>query len=215
MKFKEIEHIENLAASEGTNLISNFKLEMISEYLEKEERKSKAKDNPFVFFYEDVMSSSLDFNFQKVLGAIIFKNASDDAKTCLATCTEFYKLSSWAVSGWLQNALKFTDNIVLHYIQDCCKEIPKSYSNAGIEKSRYIHLSEKDGDKYRDIAVAGSELKDLYDLRNNLEHRTIIYPNGTQELISPKLNSVRQVVVKLFPDALMRILKTYKRMYPS
>ena len=131
--------------------------------------------------------------------------------SCLNTCTEFYKLSTWAVSGWLQNALKFTDNIVLHYIQDCCKEIPMSYQNAGVEKSRYIQLSEKDGD----ISTAGAVLKDLYELRNKLEHRTIIHPDGTQELISPKRNKVRQVVVKLYPDALMRILKTYKLKYPN
>jgi hypothetical protein len=107
--------------------------------------------------------------------------------------------------------LKFTDHIVLHYIQEYCKEIPKSYFNAGVEKSRYIQLSEKDGD----ISTAGAELKDLYELRNNLEHRTIIYPDGKQELISPKRSKVRQVVVKLYPDALKRILRTYKSVYPS
>lgn len=211
MNFREIENIENIAASAETAASSSFQLEMLEDYLEKEKKKSGAKENPFVFFYEDVISSPLSFNFQTVLGVENYKNASDDALSCLNTCTEFYKLSSWAVSGWLQNALKFTDNIVLHYIQDCCKEIPKSYPNAGVEKSRYIQLSEKDGD----ISTAGAELKDLYELRNKLEHRTITHPDGTQELISPKRNKVRQVVVKLYPDALMRILKTYKLKYPN
>jgi hypothetical protein len=211
MNFREIENIENKAASIDTSAISSFHLVMIAEYLEKEKKKLLAKENPFVFFYEDVISSAISFNFQTTLGAGYYKNASDDALSCLNTCTEFYKLSSWAVSGWLQNALKFTDNIVLHYIQDCCQEVPKSYPNAGLEKSRYIQLSEKEGE----ISIAGAELKDLYELRNKLEHRTITHPDGTQELISPKRNKVRQVVVKLYPDALRRILRTYKSTYPQ
>lgn len=210
MNFREIENIENAVASTETAASSSYQLEMLSEYLEKEKRKSGAKENPFVYFYEDVISSAISFNFKTAIGDFFYKNASDDALSCLNTCNEFHKLSSWAISGWLQNALKFTDHIVLHYIQDFCKEIPKSYPNAGVEKSRYIQLSEKDGD----ISTAGAELKDLYELRNNLEHRTKIYPDGKQELISPKRNKIRYVVVKLYPDALSRILKTYKSAFP-
>ena len=209
MNFKEIENIENQAASTETT-VSGYQLDMLTEFLEKEKKKAEAKKNPFVYFYEDVISNSLSFNFQSTLGEIKYKSASDDALNCLNICNEFYKLSSWSVSGWLQNALKFADNIVLHYIQDCCKEIPKSYPNAGVEKSRYIQLSEKDGD----ISVAGAELKDLYELRNDLEHRTKVHSDGRQELIPPKRNKVRHVVVKLYPDALKRILKTYKATYP-
>ncbi|MBS1649977.1 MAG: hypothetical protein JSR09_09765 [Bacteroidetes bacterium] len=211
MNFKEIENIENQVASTETAASSSYQMQMLSEYLEKEKRKSGAKENPFVYFYEDVISNSLSFNFQSALGEPIYKNASDDALSCLNICNEFYKLSSWSVNGWLQNALKFADNIVLHYIQDCCKEIPKSYPMIGVEKARYVHLSEKEGD----ISTAGAELKDLYDLRNDLEHRTKIHADGKQELIPPKRNKVRHVVVKLYPDALRRILKAYKTTYPE
>ena len=211
MNFREIENIENAFASTETATSSSYQLEMLSEYLEKDKRTSGAKENPFMYFYEDVISSSLTFNFKTAIGDSNYKNASDDALACLNTCNEFRKLSSWAISGWLQNALKFTDHIVLHYIQEYCKEIPKSYFNAGVEKSRYIQLSEKDGD----ISTAGAELKDLYELRNNLEHRTIIYPDGKQELISPKRNKVRYVVVKIYPAALIRILKAYLIAYPN
>jgi hypothetical protein len=211
MNFKEIENIENQVASTETTEISSYQKQMLSEFLEKEQRKSTAKDNPFVYFYEDVISNSLSFNFQTALGETIYKHASDDALSCLNICTEFYKLSSWSVNGWLQNALKFADNIVLHYIQDCCKEIPKSYPMTGVEKARYVHLSEKDGD----ISTAGAELKDLYDLRNDLEHRTKIHADGKQELIPPKRNKVRHVVVKLYPDALRKILKEYKSQIPT
>lgn len=208
MNFREIENIENSAASTETAASSSFQLQMVAEYLEKEKRKSEAKENPFIYFYEDVISCSLAFNFQTILGMPYFKNASDDALSCLNICDDFCKLSSWSVNGWLQNALKFVDNIVLHYLQESLKEIPKTYSNAGIEKARYIHLSEKAGD----VSTAGYELKDLYDLRNNFEHRTIIYPDGRQELVTPKRNKVRQTVVKLYPDVLKRILKTYKEL---
>lgn len=205
MNFREIENIENLASSTETKT-SGFHQEIIANYLEKEKRKSGAKENPFVYFYEDVIANSLAYNFQTALGVTYYKNASDDALSCLNICDDFYKLSSWSVNGWLQNALKFIDNIVLHYIQDMLKETPKTYPNAGVEKARYIHLSEKTGD----ISTAGYELKDLYDLRNDLEHRTIIHTDGRQELVPPKRNKVRQTVVKLYPDVLQRILRTYK-----
>jgi len=211
MNFREIENIENTVASTETAASSSFQLEMLSEYLEKEKRKSTAKENPFVYFFEDIISSSLSFNFKTAIGDSNYKNASDDALSCLNTCNEFRKISSWAISGWLQNALKFTDNIVLHYIQEFCKEIPKSYPNTGVEKSRYIQLSEKDGD----ISTAGAELRDLYELRNKLEHRTKVHPDGRQELIPPQRNKVRYVVVKLYPDALSRILKAYLIAYPN
>lgn len=211
MNFKEIENIENKVTSTETAASNSYQMQMLSEFLEKEKRKSGAKENPFVYFYEDVISNSLSFNFQSALGEPTYKNASDDALSCLNICNEFYKLSSWSVNGWLQNALKFADNIVLHYIQDCCKEIPKSYRMTGVEKARYVHLSEKEGD----ISTAGAKLKDLYDLRNCLEHRTKIHADGKQELIPPKRNKVRHVVVKLYPDALKRILKEYKTIFPT
>lgn len=205
MNFREIENIENLAASKETTT-SGFHQEIIADYLDKVKRKSEAKENPFVYFYEDVIANSLAYNFQTVLGTPYYKNASDDALSCINICDDFYRLSSWSVNGWLQNALKFIDNIVLHYIQNKLKEIPKKYDGFGIEKSRYVQLSEKTGD----ISTAGHELKDLYDLRNDLEHRTIIHADGRQELVPPKRNKVRQIVVKLYPDVLNRILKTYK-----
>jgi hypothetical protein len=205
MNFREIENIENLALSSET-ITSGFHQEIIADYLEKEKRKSVSKENPFFYFYEDVIANSLTYNFQMALGNNYYKNASDDALSCLNICNDFYRLSNWSVTGWLQNALKFIDNLVLHYIQDIAMEIPKKYKGFGVEKSRYIQLSEKTGD----ISTVGYKLKDLYDLRNDLEHRTIIHPDGKQELVPPKRNKVRQTVVKLYPDVLNRILKVYK-----
>ncbi len=206
MNFRELENIENLAASTG-NTISRFHQEIIEDYLEKEKRKLGAKENPFVYFYEDVIVTSLTYNFQTALGTTYYKNASNDALSCLNICDDFYRLSSWSVNGWLQNALKFIDNIVLHYIQELCKEIPKKFPNAGIEKSRYKQLGECNDAEIRRVGIV---LEDLYNLRNDLEHRTIIHADGRQELIPPKRNEVRQAVVKLYPEVLRKILKAYK-----
>ena len=209
MNYAEIENLENMVVSDETPEISNFHKLMISEYIEKDKRKARAKENPFVYFYEDVISTSLVLNFETILGEHSYKNSSDDALSCINICDEFHKLSTHTVYSWLQNALKFTDNIVLHYIQEYCKEIPQKYQSTGVEKARYVQISEKEGD----ISQAGAELKELYDLRNGLEHRTITYPDGKQELVSPKRNKVRHIVAKLYPDALRRILKTYKSIY--
>jgi len=211
MNFREIEKIENLVSSKETTEIgfSSFQKQILSEYLEKEKRKSKAKENSFDYFYEDVIAATLAFNFQSALGDLYYKNASDDALICLEICNEFRKLSSWNVGGWLQNALKFVDNIVLHYIQECCKDIPKPHPKYGVERARYVHLTEKGGV----ISTVGALLNDLYELRNGLEHRTKIYSDGKQELLKPRWNMVRRQVTKLYPDVLRRILKTYKDCY--
>ena len=68
MNFKEIENIENQVASTETAASSSYQMQMLSEFLEKEKRKSTAKENPFVYFYEDIISASLSFNFQTELG---------------------------------------------------------------------------------------------------------------------------------------------------
>jgi hypothetical protein len=212
MNFRDLEKFENKASSTKSTESSSFQLGMLSEYLEKEKRKSGAKENPFVYFYEDVISSPMNFDFHAVLGDGNYRKASDDASTCLNSCNEFRKLSPLAIDGWLQNALKFVDHIVLHYIQDCCKVIPKTYPSIGIEKARYIQLSENE-DKL--ISVVGAELKDLYDLRNKFEHRTIVHEDGKQELIAPKRGKALQVIQRLYPDALKGILATYNLRYPS
>lgn len=207
MNFRELKNFEKKISSNeiATN---TFKQEFLIDYLKKESKKFDTNSNAFVYFYEDIIDSKFDFDFQSELGVKYYKNATDDALSCLYICDDFKKLSSWKINGWLHSALKFVDNIVLHYIQENLKEIPKTIDGCGLEKSRYIQLAEKNGD----ISIVGSELKDLYDLRNDLEHRTITHPDGKQEILSPKRNSVRKIVVKLYPDVLKRILKTYKEL---
>jgi hypothetical protein len=205
MNFSEIEKVEKQIETAEYEERSYY-VPMLEKYIANEKLKEKAKENPFVYFYSDVIAGEISYDFQPVLGDTVYINASEDAKSCLSICDKFRQLSGNSVMGWLQGALKFADNIVLHYIQDVCKEIPKRYDNAGVEKSRYIQLSEKS----EDISVAGTKLKELYDLRNQFEHRTQKRSDGTQVLLRPPKNKARYIVVKLYPLALKKILETYK-----
>ena len=207
MNFDEILNIENQVASAEYEERPYYS-QMYNDYIAKENRKEQAKEMPFVFFYEDVIATTLNYDFQQNLGEQIYKDASDDALSCLEICNEFRKLGTITVYNWLQNALKFSDNIVLHYLQEVCKETPKKYDDAGVEKSRYIQLSAKQCS----ISIAGHCLKELYELRNKNEHRTKTHPDGRQELIRPKKGQARQTVGKIFPIALKKILETYKSM---
>ena len=64
------------------------------------------------------------------------------------------------------------------------------------------------------VSSAGAKLKELYDLRNKLEHRTKKHLNGKQTIIQPQKNKVRFVAKKLYPNVLKHILETYKGLYP-
>jgi hypothetical protein len=209
MNFREIENIENQVVSNETAASSSFHLEILADYFAKEKRKSGAKENPFEYFYEDVIASSLSFNFKSVLGDAQFKNASEDALACLEICIDFSKLPIYSISGWLQNALKFIDHLVLHYIQEVLKETPIILG--GEEKSRYIQIKRKKGE----ISDAGDKLIYLYELRSKqLEHRTRVFPDGRQEIISPPRKLIRKEIAKSFPDVLKIFLRTYKIIYP-
>jgi len=210
MNFREIENIENQVVSNETAASSSFHLEILADYFAKEKRKSGAKENPFAYFYEDVISSSLSFNFKSVLGDEQFKNASEDALACLEICIDFSKLPIYSISGWLQNALKFIDHLVLHYIQEVLKETPIILG--GEEKSRYIQIKRKKGE----ISDAGDKLIYLYELRSKqLEHRTRVFPDGRQEIISPPRKLIRKEIAKSFPDVMKIFLRTYKGVYPQ
>ena len=205
MNFNELQYIENYASS-NNNELTAYQIEIIDDFLEKESKKSTSSERPFVYFYEDIINENLTYNFQQELGEKNFQIASNDALCCLNICDDFYKLSVWSVNAWLLSALKFIDTIILHYIQEKLKEVPKKYDGIGIEKSRYVQLSKKTGD----ISIAGEKLKELYDLRNSLEHRTITYKDGRQELIQPQRAKIRKTIAKQYPDILKRVQKTYK-----
>lgn len=207
MKFKDLKDLENYANSTKGSESYN-QSEILKEFLEKEKKKTESRKNPFVFFYEDVISNSIGFNFKTAIGETSFDNASDDALACLEICCDFNNLPVYSISGWLQNALKFTDHIVLHYIQEVLKAKPIIIY--GEEKSRYIQIKRIKGD----ISDAGEKLIYLYDLRSKqLEHRTRVYPDGRQEIIPPLRNRIRKEIIKSFPVVLKLFLRNYKGCY--
>lgn len=209
MNYNDIEKLEEqLNTTEHVpSALNNI---IFQEYLAKEQKRKTAKENPFVFFYEDVISNSLKYNYRSALGETVYKNAGEDANCCLEVCTDFSRINGYAVGGWLVNALKFADHIVLHYIQEVCKETPQKYPQAGDEKSRYIQISYKEGE----ISTCGAVLKDLYEMRNRLEHRTV-FKDGKQELVPPKRNKIRRDIVRLYPLAMGKMLEEYKQKVPS
>ena len=115
MNFREIEHIENLAL-ESASSTSDFLQDMLAEYLDDQKKKASAKEQPFVFFYEDAIRKELDYDFKAALGEINYEKAAKDALACLTICRQLSKISTWSIDGWLQNSLRFADHIVLHYI---------------------------------------------------------------------------------------------------
>jgi hypothetical protein len=210
IRFSEIQQIENSAFKDSG--ISLIEREAIKSYEEFEQKKKTAKEIPFEYFYEDVISSSLQINFKSIIGEPTYKNAGKDALACLEIAMEIRKLSPHSMPSWIQGALKFIDYIVLHYIQEYHGDIPKKYNNAGIEKSRYCQLSDYSDSEIR---VAGNELINLYEMRNSFEHRTITHKDGTQELIKPRYGRLRKEGVKLYSNALSRVLKEYMLIYPE
>jgi len=204
MTYSEIQRLEKRA--QHANQQSLLDPEALEGYYSKQEQKDTGKDNPFVYFYEDIIEAKLLINFKEILGTPYYPNAESDAWCCLHICDEFKKLSTWSVSGWLQNALKFIDHMVLHYIQKELNELPKKYSQKGEESSRYQQLSEKP----TEIAKAGNKLLELYKLRNGLEHRTRTLPDGQQMILKPKRAEIRKTVSKLYPEVLHVFISVYK-----
>jgi hypothetical protein len=203
MNFSEIENIEKQAA---TRVQRDYYPLMFEDYIAKEQQKKDAQKNPFDYFCENVIDDRISYDFRSVLGDAAYEHASKDAQNCLSICKEFQRLSAHGLTEWLQNALKFVDNIVLHYIRDICKESPQQYDSMGIEESLYKQLSEKSGD----IADAGKALMTLYNILNQCDYRIKICPDETRELISLSKNPKRQTIMKLYPAALKMMLKMYK-----
>jgi len=211
MSFSEILDLES-SALKKESVLSSLEESALRKYVEYENRKNTAKDFPFEYFYEDVISGALRFKFKPVIGERNYKNAEKDALACLEISIEMWKLSPYSVPLWIQSALKFVDYLVLYYIQEYRKDTPRKYHKAGVEKSRYIQLSEYSDNE---IKVAGNELAELYKMRNGFEHRTIIHEDGTQELVKPNFNKLKKKGTKLYSNALKRILKEYKNIYPK
>lgn len=206
--------MENALAKKEGQRLSSLQEQNLKAYFSDEKAKAQAMQDPFKAFYADASSKSVDFDFPKCLGVVVHALATEDAKTCLTISHNFLRISQEVIGNWLSSALKFADHLVLHYIQEYCKEAPKSFPalKTGLETSRYEQIKEKGGD----IAVAGQKLRHLYDQRNDFEHRTKVNKEtGKQELIPVKKNKLRNEVTKHYPIALQRLLAAFKSAYPT
>jgi|GEM_PF-1916880 len=183
-------------------------LDLINKEIEQEE----VNDDVFVEFYEDVIKSGLDFDFSAVLDPVEYTAASTCATACFVIFHRFSELeANSSLLGWLSEAIKFTDHLVLHYIQTIRNEAPVRHPDYGIERSRYVQVN---NGKY-DAQVAGNCMNNLYERRNELEHRTQDDPKNPdrQIIIVPNYNKARKQIWKLYPRVLNSFLTSYKSHY--
>lgn len=185
---------------------------VILDLISKESEVVDIDKNPFIYFYEDVIEEAINFNFEPPLTPPVYQNASDDALNCLNLFRSLSKLKeNSSLTNWLQNALKFTDHLALHYLQEIVGEAAEKQGQAGKERSLYIQINEKKNSAQK----AGRILDNLYDVRNKLEHRTVSDPTrpGFQRIISPNYRKAKKNIIKRYPEALICFRNTYKDHY--
>lgn len=114
----------------------------------------------------------------------VYELAKGDATNCTGVANSINKLEEKpSLYIWLQNALKITDHLALHYLQNIINEVPTRQNDAGVERSRYIQINQRKNDAEK----AGRILDKLYEWRNKLEHRYANVPNepDKQKIIAP------------------------------
>lgn len=184
-------------------------LEMIDSRITEEE----ASDDYFIRFFEDVVDESIGFDFKSVLSDSTYESASQEAQACIGIFPEFAKMEATSsVLPWIITALKYTDQIVLHYIQDILNKKPVTAEGVGVERSRYIQIKEKN---QCTAYVAGQVLDLLYDQRNKLEHRSIKDPKdeSKQIIVVPNYLKAKRKIQKGYPKALKSFRKAYIEHY--
>jgi len=187
--------------SSGKELIVSHKL-IIIDLISKEEQSFSAGEDSFVYFYEDVIQKKITFNFEAALTRPVYELAQDDAQNCINVSQSVTKLEdNSSLYTWLQNAIKFTDNLALHYLQNIINEVPVKQNDAGTERSRYIQINQKKNGAEK----AGRILSSLYDCRNKMEHRKVSDANdeNKQKIIPPNYKRIRRQIQKRYPEALI------------
>lgn len=206
MSYKDYKNLADNINSAYNNEY-NYDDAIVADYLMKVKEIKKSKENPFVFFYENIISKPLEYNYYERIGKENYKKASADALSCLEIQNDFMRISSRAISSWLINALHFVDHFVLFFIQDIKNHKIKSYPSIGLEKARYKQMSEYTED---DVRMIGFILIEFYDYRNKLSHRTIKKEDGKQQIIKPNYHKINKTVKKHYPDILKRMLNIFK-----
>ncbi len=192
----------------GRELTASNKLIVIG-LIEKEEETIGMNEDSFVYFYEDVIDNNIEFEFEEALTTAVYQLAQADATNCLITFSSFKKIEdNSALYSWLQNAIRFTDHLALHYIQEIIKEEPEKQGDAGRERSRYIQINQKKNDAEK----AGRIMDNLYECRNKLEHRKV-ENSDSQRIIPPNYKKVRKQIAKRYPEALICFRDSFVNYY--
>jgi hypothetical protein len=189
----------------------NHKMIMIG-LIGKEQKIENIKINPIKYFYEDVTSKSYSFDFASVLSLEASQLANDEIISCTNVFPVFSGIeSSSSLLNWLQSAIKFTDQLSLHYLQEILKEAPTKQGDYGKERSRYVQINKK----IYDAEKAGRIMDNLYDERNKLEHRTVNDSTnpGFQKIIPPKYHQARKKILKKYPEVLICFNDCFVRYY--
>lgn len=183
-------------------------LEIIDSKIEVE----KYSDDYFIRFFEDVINQKIAFDFKSALSDEYYKSASEEAEACIKIFSKFSEMKDNSlILPWIITALKYTDKLALHYIQEILKEDPIKINEHGTERSRYIQIN-----KGKNVAhVAGQMLNNLYEQRNKLEHRTSKDPNnpGKQIILSPNYNKAKKKIQIDYPKALISFRNAYNEYY--
>lgn len=174
---------------------------IVIDLISKEEKTYSVGEDSFVYFYEDVIQNKITFDFETALTSPVYLLAQGDATNCIHTSQSIKNLEdNSSLYTWLQNAIKFTDHLALHYLQNIINEIPVPQNNAGRERSRYIQINVNKNNAQK----AGRILDNLYACRNKMEHRRVSNnEEDKQTIIPPNYKQIRRQIQKRYPEALI------------
>lgn len=181
------------------------------EMIEERENQENRSDDSFVNFYEDVISESLDFDFEGYLTTIPYQSCQREAVVCLSLVPNFNRIKEdESILSWLQSAIRFTNPIILHYIQEIEEIELESVGDYGPERSRYAQVVKGDFC----AKSAGRIMDNLYGERNKLEHPGIEVTDENKVIIplkSPK--KAYRMIKRNYPRALKCFLDCFKSHY--
>jgi hypothetical protein len=208
-----IEELEELSQMNMQNEEYNYAQRMIMlNIIHKEILEAQASDDYFIRFFEDVVNGDIDFDFKSALSEDAYNSASEEAEACIHIFPRISEMkANRSVLSWILTALKYTDQLVLHYIQEILKINLVKHPDHGTERSMYIQINSGE----YSAQVAGNLLNNLYEQRNKLVHRLGKDPKDEEKkiLIKPDLKKAKQLIHSNFPRALKSFRKAYKENY--
>jgi hypothetical protein len=208
-----IEELEELSRMNMQNEEYNYAQRMIMvSIIQKEILEAQASDDYFIRFFEDAINGNIDFDFKSALSEDAYNSASEDAEACINIFPRLSEMkANRSVLSWIVTALKFTDQLVLHYIQEILNMNPVKHPDHGFERSMYIQINSGE----YSAQVAGNLLNNLYEQRNKLEHRYLKDPKNENKriLLNPDFKKAKKLIQSNFPRALKSFRKAYKEHY--